>query len=258
MSADTLKAETKLMRESGLSRQQVRGLLPSERAELEKKVSERAAVKAQQKVDGRLVKSPADVMKELTSAQPSWKTAPQNATSLAEYEQRIKDQRYTAGQQVVDDGQKNGQPIEIYKSSPQKPGGGSGAEERPLQLYLKTGSSESSPSEVWIRPGTVNGQEVTEDNFEGERVATGGAGQVWVEVAYSDTTGEISGVTLQSGATAPASSTGKLVHYLGAYNVSDGAVNNSSYGPLYASICRNWFAADPPYSSASWIGQYYY
>lgn len=199
---------------------------------------------------GQRAMSQKDVMKKLLEAKPSWQSELPFSKSLGQSRDD-----YLRRQDENNSGQKQKGEITITRTSGSdgadgSEGSGGGTVEMPLQLYLKTvGEGEEATQQVWIRPGPVNGIEAT----AGELVAASGSGEVWAVLNYNTTTGEVTSVDIDHGVSMPESEPGALRHLIGYYDVTTRTVSNAAYGPLNASICRNWFAASAPYYNASWV-----
>ena len=110
-------------------------------------------------------------------------------------------------------------------------------------LYLKDRA-------VWVNLGTVNGE--IPENFDlvyGKKVAEGGTGVVYAKVEIDQEVGEIKKATIENGSNFPASSFNTFHYLLGRYELSanKAIVVNCGCGSIDVSICRNWFAKDPPF-----------
>ena len=135
-------------------------------------------------------------------------------------------------------------------------------EPKPFQLIVATDSADTSvppAPKIRVVPSTLVGGSSTDLGFsEGddppylldpsEGVLIGG-------FTWDDSTGEITSRWLEIQSPVPDSSTGTsyveigTVHWVADDSDAGGywTVSNSRYGPINATICRNWFAAEAPY-----------
>jgi hypothetical protein len=122
-----------------------------------------------------------------------------------------------------------------------------------LALYIKPFTSGVPPvtvKQVWIGAGTIAGQLPSGFNpIEGIFIASSGSGAVWAQININETTGQIISTSVNSGASRPQNTSTNFYYSLGsyAYNGSNPTVINFGCGSLNATICRNWFAANPPF-----------
>lgn len=107
---------------------------------------------------------------------------------------------------------------------------------------------------VWIGAGTVNG--ILPDGFNaisGYPIASGGFGYVWIELTIEENYNgvEIKTVVAKKDTTLIEDNKPKIV--LGYYNYLGNNIEISNYGcgSVWASFCRNWFVAEPPYFSVT-------
>jgi hypothetical protein len=72
---------------------------------------------------------------------------------------------------------------------------------------------------------------------------------VWGGITIDSGTGEITARWLDSGAEMPADTATDFHVRIGSVAVSSGVSSpvNDRYGPITATVCRNWFAAEAPY-----------
>ena len=116
-----------------------------------------------------------------------------------------------------------------------------------LNLYTKT---VNSSVQVWIGGGVVGGVLPTGFTFsEGKFVASGGSGEVYVELTIDENTGELESVIIDKRSSAPPNTSTKFHYALGYYEYIDGRpeINNYSCGSVDYSICRSWFSSQPPF-----------
>lgn len=126
-------------------------------------------------------------------------------------------------------------------------GGGGEAPCIGLNLYVRIVQEDQ---EVWVGAGTIAGQLPSDfDEALGKSIASGGSGNVWVEVNINDKTGEIDSVAVSGGGATPESTDTSFYYTLGYYEYNDGtpAVTNYGCGSLDVTICRNWFTGNPPF-----------
>jgi hypothetical protein len=122
-----------------------------------------------------------------------------------------------------------------------------------LGLYTKsvTVSPNTPPvTQVWIGGGVVGGVFPTGiTNSEGKFVASGGSGEVYVELTINQTTGELESVIIDEQSSTPSNTSTKFRYALGYYEYIDGTpeVTNYSCGSVDYAICRNWFTSTPPF-----------
>ena len=112
-----------------------------------------------------------------------------------------------------------------------------------LALYRDMGN-------VWIGAGTVAGQLPSGfDPEDGKFIANGGSGYVFAEVNINGTTGQITSISINNGASIPEDTDTKFHYFLGyyEYNSNFPAVTNYGCGSVSVTVCRNWFTAEPPY-----------
>jgi len=130
-------------------------------------------------------------------------------------------------------------------------GGGGGAQCVGLALYVKTvGTAPDTTQQVWVGAGTIAGQLPPDfDYISGKSIASGGSGNVWVEVNINDQTGESVSVAVSGGGATPENTDTSFYYTLGYYEYNDGtpAVTNYACGSLDVVICRNWFAVEAPF-----------
>ena len=120
-----------------------------------------------------------------------------------------------------------------------------------LGLYTKVvGTPPDTVTAVWIGGGVVGGVLPTGLTLsEGKQVATGGSGEVYVELTIDENTGELESVIIDEGSSAPPDTPTKFHYALGYYEY-DGLnpeVTNYSCGSVDYTICRSWFSSSPPY-----------
>jgi hypothetical protein len=127
--------------------------------------------------------------------------------------------------------------------------GGGGGECVGLALYNKT---ENDLSQVWVSAGTING--LLPSGFsqqEGKLIASGGSGDVWVEVNINGETGEIVSTAVDGGASTPENTETAYYYTLGYYEYSGNPpspiITNYGCGSISVVVCRNWYAAEPPF-----------
>lgn len=123
MTPNERKQERDLMRVSGMSRKELRGLLPSDRAQLEQRAAEQAARDGQR--FGQTKTSQEDVMKKLLEAKPSWQSELPFSKSLGDSREE-----YLRKQDENNSGQKQKGVIAITRTSGTSggdDGGGGGA-----------------------------------------------------------------------------------------------------------------------------------
>lgn len=109
-------------------------------------------------------------------------------------------------------------------------------------LYKKSGG-------VWVNSGTVNGEVPNGFGDDGKSIASGGSGDVWVEVVINEETGEIVSTAVTGGGETPEDDETTFYYTLGRYEFVDGSpeVTNYGCGSVEVTICRNWFAAEAPF-----------
>jgi len=80
---------------------------------------------------------------------------------------------------------------------------------------------------------------------------------VYGRLTIDDTTGAVTAIEILQAATVP-EDTAALRHVLiGNYVFADGeftSVSNYRYGPIDATICRNWFVSEAPFYGVTFIG----
>ena len=143
-------------------------------------------------------------------------------------------------------------------------GGGPGAAPQPLQLEITTDPDDTShPPEQKIRvyASTVAGGSSTDIGFsEGDSPGYFlelEAGVVQAGITINDTTGEVTSRWIErvESLTADEPTTGTYYVEIGTVGDEDDTwtVSNSRYGPIGASVCRNWFAASAPFYGVTWV-----
>jgi len=122
-----------------------------------------------------------------------------------------------------------------------------------LNLYTKSVivSPNTPPvTQVWIGAGVVGGVLPTGFTYsEGKFVASGGSGEVYVELTIDQTTGELESVQIDEAASTPSNTSTKFRYSLGYYEYLNGTpeVTNYSCGSVDYTICRNWFTSTLPF-----------
>jgi hypothetical protein len=135
-------------------------------------------------------------------------------------------------------------------------GGGGGGECVGLSLYVKSTGGTNPQYQVWVSAGTVAGNlPLGFDPAEGKIIATGGEGDVWVEVNISQQDGSIVSTVVTGGGSTPENTDSSFYHTLGYYSYEDGlaTVVNYECGGIEVRICRNWFAAEAPFYGVTLI-----
>jgi hypothetical protein len=103
---------------------------------------------------------------------------------------------------------------------------------------------------VWVGAGTIASELPSGfDPEDGKFIASGGSGYAWAEVEIDEETGEIVSVDVEGGNSVPDNTDTKFHYTLGYYEFGNDAIPVTNYGcgSLQVTICRNWFAAEPPY-----------
>ena len=148
--------------------------------------------------------------------------------------------------------------------------GGSAPAPNPFQLLVTTDPADTSPTpapKIRVIPSTLTGGSSTDLGFSpgdnpkyfldpSEGVLVGG-------ISWDPTTGEITTRWLEIKSTFPTSDEVPdgtdyveigTVHWVADDSDAGGhwTASNSRYGPINATICRNWFASEAPYFGCSW------
>jgi hypothetical protein len=116
-----------------------------------------------------------------------------------------------------------------------------------LNLYTKD-------DEVWIGAGTVAGLLPSGfDPLEGKEIASSGSGNVWAQININQENGNITSVSVSSGSTTPEDTDSAFYYTLGFYSYGESGPSFANFGcgSINASVCRNWFVAEPPFFSIS-------
>jgi len=135
-------------------------------------------------------------------------------------------------------------------------GGGGGSECVGLSLYVKSTGGTNPQLQVWVSAGTVGGQSPSDfDPAEGKIIATGGDGNVWVEVNIEQDTGDIVSIVVDGGSDTPPNTASSFYYTLGYYFYEDGAANIVNYGcgSIDLTVCRNWFVLTPPFYGVNFL-----
>jgi hypothetical protein len=141
------------------------------------------------------------------------------------------------------------------KFIPQVPvsGGGGGESCVGLALYTKV---VGGVNQVWIGAGTVAGQVPSGfDPINGKFIASGGSGYVLARIQINGETGQLQSAEINSGGSIPSDTDDTFYYSLGFYQYvgTSPTVQNYGCGSLDVTICRNWFAAEPPYYNVTFL-----
>lgn len=136
------------------------------------------------------------------------------------------------------------------------PGSGSGGLGRlqPLQLVSAT---DDSGKKVRVVGSTLAG-ELPDGMVEGDDppfILTGisGTGFVYGKITFSESTGEVTGREIVKLSDEPADEDGVIWVQVGSWSVDEDEVlhlSNARYGPINATICRDWYTSPPKYSAS--------
>lgn len=133
-------------------------------------------------------------------------------------------------------------------TDPGHPGGGSS---RPFELR------GGIPSECGILESTLAGATPGDFTDGFMALALSGDGYVFAKLTIDGETGAVTARELITGTSSSIDDTDTEFHTaIGGYSTTDEVVTvwNLRYGPIDATICRNWFATAAPYYSVSFFG----
>ncbi len=118
-------------------------------------------------------------------------------------------------------------------------------------LYLnQTGPPDNRINQIWIGAGQIAQQIPPNfDPIKGKFIASSGSGYVWALIVINETSGSIVSVDVQNGGSIPEDTDTNFYYGLGYYSFSGNKPQFTNYGcgSVFVAVCRNWFAAEPPY-----------
>ena len=137
---------------------------------------------------------------------------------------------------------------------------GAGPVKQPFELVITTEGSDDPPlPRVQVIHSTLAGElpdDMDDPLVDFLLVPASGTQQVYGRITIDDTTGEVTEREILQAATVP-EDTDTLFHVLiGSYVFEDDvitSVQNYSYGPIGANICRNWFAGEAPFYGVTFL-----
>lgn len=145
----------------------------------------------------------------------------------------------------------------LYRKPEIRAEGGGAAPCIGLNLYVRIVEEDQ---EVWVGVGTVAGDLPSGfDEATGKKIAISGSGLVWAEININETTGEINSIDVERGTSVPNNTSTKYHYALGSYeysgNPTTATVSNYGCGSLDVTVCRNWFAGNPPFYGVAFSRQ---
>jgi hypothetical protein len=137
-------------------------------------------------------------------------------------------------------------------------GTGSGSSTEPFQLVA---SGAAGDNILKVRESTLAGE--VPSGFTAGIMdltiadAADAAGVVYAKLTINGTTGAVTARAVEKAASLPANTSTVFHELIGSYTVTGSggsaviAASNARYGPIPATICRNWFAAEAPFYAVS-------
>jgi hypothetical protein len=115
----------------------------------------------------------------------------------------------------------------------------------------------SEGSTVFVRIGTVNGLVPSGFSNDKLQVASGGSGSVYFYVIINPQNGIIDSIGFDAGSSVPPNDEETFHIVLGTYspipNTNNMQISNFGCGNFTIFVCRNWFAAEPPFYTVSFV-----
>lgn len=136
-------------------------------------------------------------------------------------------------------------------------GGGAGIPSNPQPFEL-VASGAAGDNILKVRESTIAGD--TPSGFsDGLKPFTisSGSGVIYAKMTINATTGVVSAVAVEQGSSTPTDTSTVFYEQLGGYSVTGSggsaviSAYNTRYGPVAATICRNWYAAEAPFYAVS-------
>lgn len=128
-----------------------------------------------------------------------------------------------------------------------------------LQPFKLIDASEGETKKIRVVYSTLAGEEPTGfspgDDPE-YKLTVSATGYIWGGITINETTGEIvdDGIWLDSGSAVPANTDDTFYVQIGSFSIDDDTLTiaQARFGPIHATICRNWFASAAPYFGVNW------
>ena len=175
----------------------------------------------------------------------------------------IRANRILPGTGIRVTGSPNGTTISANIPRASQSGGG---KPQPFELLVASTGGESPEPRIRIMPSTLAGGSSTNLGFsEGDDpqyLLAPAEGHIVGGITI-DSSGEITSRWLEIKSDMPENTSDTFyveIGTVGHASVGDTAswvVSNSCYGPISVTVCRNWFAADPPFYSVTWFSYGY-